>query len=98
MYPSVIDVVPRANFMLDITFSNSESGVLDMKPSPMCCWTLCGNSSNNFRNFEVMRDFKVYRDQVLHTCLHKSPHQPLWKALPMYPDLMQNFYPNGNHH
>ena len=32
MYPSVIDVVPRANFMLDITFSNGESGVLDMKP------------------------------------------------------------------
>ena len=32
MYPSVIDVVPRDNFMLDITFSNGESGVLDMKP------------------------------------------------------------------
>ncbi len=32
MYPSVIDVVPRDNFMLDITFSNGECGVLDMKP------------------------------------------------------------------
>ena len=32
MYPSVIDVVPRDNFMLDIIFSNGESGVLDMKP------------------------------------------------------------------
>ena len=32
MYPSVTDVVPRDDFMLDITFSNGESGVLDMKP------------------------------------------------------------------
>lgn len=32
MYPSVTAVVPREDFMLDITFSNGESGVLDMKP------------------------------------------------------------------
>ena len=32
MYPSVTDVVPRDNFMLDITFNNGESGELDMKP------------------------------------------------------------------
>ena len=32
MYPSVTAVVPRDNYMLDITFSNGESGVLDMKP------------------------------------------------------------------
>ena len=32
MYPSVTGVVPRDDFMLDITFSNGECGVLDMKP------------------------------------------------------------------
>ena len=32
MYPSVTDVVPRDNFMLDITFNNGESDELDMKP------------------------------------------------------------------
>lgn len=32
MYPSVITVVPRDNYLLDITFSNGESGILDMKP------------------------------------------------------------------
>ncbi|MBM4206520.1 MAG: DUF2442 domain-containing protein [Gammaproteobacteria bacterium] len=32
MHPSVTNVVPRDNFMLDITFSNGESGILDMKP------------------------------------------------------------------
>ena len=32
MYPSVTAVVPREDFMLDTTFSNGESGVLDMKP------------------------------------------------------------------
>jgi Protein of unknown function (DUF2442) len=32
MYPSVTGVVPRDDFTLDITFSNGESGVLDMKP------------------------------------------------------------------
>ena len=32
MYPSVISVVPKSDYMLDITFSNGESGTLDMKP------------------------------------------------------------------
>jgi Protein of unknown function (DUF2442) len=32
MYPLVTGVVPRDDFMLDITFSNGECGVLDMKP------------------------------------------------------------------
>lgn len=32
MYPSVTAVVPRDDFILNITFSNGESGVLDMKP------------------------------------------------------------------
>ena len=32
MYPSVIAVIPRENYMLELTFSNGESGVLDMKP------------------------------------------------------------------
>ena len=32
MYPSVISVIPRDDYVLDITFSNGESGVLDMKP------------------------------------------------------------------
>lgn len=32
MYPSVTAVVPLDDYMLDITFSNGESGVLDMKP------------------------------------------------------------------
>lgn len=32
MYPSVTAVVPQENYMLDITFSNGEAGLLDMKP------------------------------------------------------------------
>ena len=32
MYPSVKTVVPRDNYLLDITFNNGESGILDMKP------------------------------------------------------------------
>lgn len=32
MYPSVKVVIPRDNYLLDIRFSNGESGVLDMKP------------------------------------------------------------------
>ena len=32
MYPSVIAVIPRENYMLELTFSNGERGVLDMKP------------------------------------------------------------------
>jgi hypothetical protein len=32
MYPSVTAVVPRNDYLLDITFSNGECGVLDMKP------------------------------------------------------------------
>lgn len=32
MYPSVISVIPKTDYMLDITFSNGESGTLDMKP------------------------------------------------------------------
>ena len=32
MYPSVTSVIPRENYMLELTFSNGESGVLDMKP------------------------------------------------------------------
>ena len=32
MYPSVISVTPRADYVLDIAFSNGESGTLDMKP------------------------------------------------------------------
>jgi hypothetical protein len=32
MYPSVIAVIPRENYLLELTFSNGESGVLDMKP------------------------------------------------------------------
>lgn len=32
MFPLVIGVVPRDDFILDITFSNGERGELDMKP------------------------------------------------------------------
>jgi hypothetical protein len=32
MYPSVTAVVPRADYLLDIAFSNGEIGTLDMKP------------------------------------------------------------------
>lgn len=32
MYPSVKTVIPRDNYLLEISFSNGESGVLDMKP------------------------------------------------------------------
>jgi hypothetical protein len=32
MYPSVKTVIPRDDYLLDISFSNGESGVLDMKP------------------------------------------------------------------
>jgi hypothetical protein len=32
MYPSVTTVIPKNNYLLDISFSNGEKGVLDMKP------------------------------------------------------------------
>ncbi|MDP2178069.1 DUF2442 domain-containing protein [Methylicorpusculum sp.] len=32
MYPSVLAVFPRDHYLLEITFSNGESGILDMKP------------------------------------------------------------------
>lgn len=32
MYPSVISVTPRENYLLDILFDNGEKGVLDMAP------------------------------------------------------------------
>ncbi len=32
MYPSVISVIPKNDYLLDITFNNGESGTLDMKP------------------------------------------------------------------
>jgi len=32
MYPSVISVVPKDNYVLEIAFNNGESGLLDMKP------------------------------------------------------------------
>jgi hypothetical protein len=32
MYPSVIAVVPQNDYLLYVTFSNGESGTLDMKP------------------------------------------------------------------
>lgn len=32
MYPSVISVVAKNDYTLDIQFSNGESGLLDMKP------------------------------------------------------------------
>ena len=32
MHPSVKTVIPRDDYLLDISFSNGESGVLDMKP------------------------------------------------------------------
>lgn len=32
MYPSVKSVTPTGDYVLDITFSNGESGKLDMKP------------------------------------------------------------------
>ena len=32
MYPSVKAVIPKSDYLLDISFSNGESGVLDMKP------------------------------------------------------------------
>jgi hypothetical protein len=32
MYPSVKTVVPQNDFLLFVTFSNGESGALDMKP------------------------------------------------------------------
>ena len=32
MYPSVKAVIPKDNYLLDISFSNGESGILDMKP------------------------------------------------------------------
>ena len=46
MYPSVTDVVPQDDFMLDITFSNGESGILDMKP---------------YLNFGIFNRIKDYR-------------------------------------
>lgn len=32
LYPSVIRVIPQADYVLELTFSNGESGTLDMKP------------------------------------------------------------------
>ena len=32
MYPSVTSVVPKSDYILNITFSTGESGTLDMKP------------------------------------------------------------------
>ncbi|MFN2350004.1 MAG: DUF2442 domain-containing protein [Thioalkalivibrio sp.] len=32
MYPSVINVIPEADYLLSIDFDNGERGVLDMKP------------------------------------------------------------------
>ena len=32
MYPSVTSVIPREDYLLDITFNNGENGTLDMKP------------------------------------------------------------------
>lgn len=32
MYPSVISVIPKNDYILDVKFSNGESGSLDMKP------------------------------------------------------------------
>lgn len=32
MYPSVSSVVPKADYILEITFNNGEYGTLDMKP------------------------------------------------------------------
>ncbi|MGZ4976906.1 MAG: DUF2442 domain-containing protein [Methylobacter sp.] len=32
MYPSVKTVIPKDDYLLDISFSNGENGVLDMKP------------------------------------------------------------------
>ena len=32
MHPSLITVIARDNYLLDISFSNGERGVLDMKP------------------------------------------------------------------
>jgi hypothetical protein len=32
MYPSVVSVTSKVDYLLDITFSNGERGVLDMKP------------------------------------------------------------------
>jgi hypothetical protein len=46
MYPSVKAVIPRDNYLLDISFSNGESGVLDMKP---------------YLNFGIFKRIKDYR-------------------------------------
>ena len=32
MYPSVTSVIPREDYLLDITFNNGENDTLDMKP------------------------------------------------------------------
>ncbi len=32
MYPSVIKVTPRENYLLEVLFENGEKGVLDMAP------------------------------------------------------------------
>ena len=32
MHPSVTSVVPKGDYVLELTFSNGESGALDMKP------------------------------------------------------------------
>lgn len=32
MCPSVKNIVPKENFLLDVSFTNGETGILDMKP------------------------------------------------------------------
>ena len=48
MYPSVTSVVPKDDYILDITFSNGESGALDMKPYL------------NFGVFNRLKDYKAF--------------------------------------
>jgi hypothetical protein len=58
VYPSVIDVVPRDNFMLDIIFSNGESGVLDMKPY------LCFGVFNRLKDCNSFKKVAVAFDTI----------------------------------
>ncbi len=32
MYPSVKSIFPKDNYLLDVSFTNGETGILDMKP------------------------------------------------------------------
>lgn len=48
MYPAVKSVVPKDNYLLDITFNNGESGILDMKPYL------------NFGIFNQIKDFSSF--------------------------------------